>query len=306
MKVSIVIPTYNRASTLQRAIDSCIAQDYPDIEIIVVDDGSTDDTEEIIRTKYKSQVIYYKQENAGVCTARNIGKSLASGEIISFLDSDDEFKLNKISQIVDLFKRHPDIAFILNETTKVLNNKKEYKGSSNSKAFILQPIDIVMEKVSLSASLITIRSELEISFNPEFPSSNDLDFILRTLNSTKGMYYHRPLTRIHKTLSIDRISTNYLAKIIGWENILKSISSYKLSNSLQETYISKTYWNLFIFSLMQKDIERVFKYKKLLTKQTLSPFKKLIIIISPILTLPIIHSSMIKLIKLLWNKNLIK
>ena len=87
--VSIVIPTYNRAQRVRKAIDSVLAQDFCDFEVLVVDDGSTDDTASAVRSTDDARVKYTAQDNGGPASARNRGAALASGSIITFLDSDD-------------------------------------------------------------------------------------------------------------------------------------------------------------------------------------------------------------------------
>lgn len=89
--VSIVIPTYNRKAMLMEAIDSALSQRYKNIEIIVVDDGSTDGTEQVMLEKRgeNASIRYVRQENSGVSAARNHGARIAQGEYLSFLDSDD-------------------------------------------------------------------------------------------------------------------------------------------------------------------------------------------------------------------------
>ena len=87
---SIIIPTYNRAHTLMRAVDGVLLQSYPNWELIIVDDGSTDSTKEIVREVRDSRVQYHYQENKMVATARNHGTRVATGEYICSLDSDDE------------------------------------------------------------------------------------------------------------------------------------------------------------------------------------------------------------------------
>lgn len=86
---SIIIPSYNRASIVERAINSVLAQSYLDFEILVVDDGSTDSTQTVVSSISDSRIRYVFQENKGVCAARNHGASLAKGEYLVFLDSDD-------------------------------------------------------------------------------------------------------------------------------------------------------------------------------------------------------------------------
>ena len=99
--VSIIIPCYNSSSTISNAINSVLIQDYANIEIVIVNDGSTDDTE-IVLKKYTnlSKFVYIKQENQGVSNARNKGIAVAKGEFIMFLDSDDSYRQGYISQMV--------------------------------------------------------------------------------------------------------------------------------------------------------------------------------------------------------------
>jgi len=94
--VSVIIPTYNRAHQLHRAIDSVLAQTYQTQEIIVVDDGSTDDTASVV-ARYDHKVRYVRQANAGVSTARNHGASLGGSDLLAFLDSDDVWKPEKLA-----------------------------------------------------------------------------------------------------------------------------------------------------------------------------------------------------------------
>lgn len=93
---SIVIPTYNRAPLLQRAIRSCLAQGFRDFEILVVDDGSTDGTRDMVAGLAESRIRYLCQTNAGAACARNHGARESVGDYIAFLDSDDEFLAGKL------------------------------------------------------------------------------------------------------------------------------------------------------------------------------------------------------------------
>ena len=87
-KVTVVIPTYNRAHLIKDAVESVLNQTYQDFELIVIDDGSTDNTREVLAV-YKDKLTYIYQENQGRSSARNHGIELAQGEYIAFLDSDD-------------------------------------------------------------------------------------------------------------------------------------------------------------------------------------------------------------------------
>jgi glycosyltransferase involved in cell wall biosynthesis len=102
--VSTIIPTYNRASLVPEAIDSVLAQTYRHIEIIVIDDGSTDGTLEALK-RYGNQIQVISQPNAGPAAARNRGIRAAKGELIAFLDSDDLWLPEKLERQVNLLRR---------------------------------------------------------------------------------------------------------------------------------------------------------------------------------------------------------
>ena len=105
-KVSIIIPTYNRAHYLPEALDSALSQTYPNTEIIVVNDGSTDDTEAVL-VPYRKHIRYIKQVNAGCAGAKNTGIKAATGEFLTNLDDDDSIRPEKIALQVDHFLQNP-------------------------------------------------------------------------------------------------------------------------------------------------------------------------------------------------------
>jgi len=105
--ISVVIPTYNRFEVLQRALNSVYSQTYKAKEIIVIDDGSSDKTSQI--QNLFPEVKYYYQENSGVSSARNLGIKKATCEWLAFLDSDDEFHVDKLKHHVGFHKNYPKI-----------------------------------------------------------------------------------------------------------------------------------------------------------------------------------------------------
>ncbi len=105
-KVSVIIPTYNRAGLILRTIDSVLAQTYKNIEIIVVDDGSTDNTEEIVASQ-GSDVKYLRQPKLGACAARNLGVLHATGDYFVFLDSDDTIMPTMVEQLARALDQNP-------------------------------------------------------------------------------------------------------------------------------------------------------------------------------------------------------
>ena len=109
--VSVIMPTYNTACYVQESIDSVLEQDYPSIQLIVIDDGSTDETVDIIR-RYGERVVLLTQKNQGAAVARNTGLAAAEGEYIAFLDSDDVWLPGKLSAQVAYLDSHPDIGMV--------------------------------------------------------------------------------------------------------------------------------------------------------------------------------------------------
>ncbi len=129
--ISIVIPTYNRAGLINRALRSVFNQSYPNTEIIIVDDASTDDTENVIKETKSPRIIYHKNKvNMGSQAARNIGVRLANGQYINFLDSDDELMPRKLELQYQVFlKSLPDVGVVYSYCGVVddsINSEKEW------------------------------------------------------------------------------------------------------------------------------------------------------------------------------------
>jgi glycosyltransferase involved in cell wall biosynthesis len=108
--VSVVVPAYNAAWCLGKAVDSVLAQDYRDFELIVVDDGSTDGTASVL-ADYGDAVRVVRQPNGGLSSARNAGIRAARGEFVAFLDADDWWLPGKLHRQVELMRSRPDVGF---------------------------------------------------------------------------------------------------------------------------------------------------------------------------------------------------
>lgn len=116
--VSVVIPTFNRAYILAQSIDSVLAQTYSPIELIVVDDGSSDGTRELV-ARYGDRVRYIYQENAGLAAARNTGFTASRGEFLAFQDSDDVWVPWKVAAQVAVMRSNPEIGLVWTDMTAV-------------------------------------------------------------------------------------------------------------------------------------------------------------------------------------------
>jgi glycosyltransferase involved in cell wall biosynthesis len=112
--VSVILPTYNRCDTVASAIDSVLAQTYPNVEVIVIDDGSTDGTQDMLHERYQQapRVHYLWQENAERALARNRGIKEANGEFLAFIDSDDSWAPDKLASQMPLFEQDHNVALV--------------------------------------------------------------------------------------------------------------------------------------------------------------------------------------------------
>jgi len=117
-RVSVITPTFNCAGFLDRAIASALAQTYTDYEVIVADDGSTDDTRDVV-APFATKVRYFFQPNGGLSSARNLGLSKASGEFIAYLDADDMWYPHKLESQVAFLDAHEECGLVHSDVTVV-------------------------------------------------------------------------------------------------------------------------------------------------------------------------------------------
>lgn len=113
-KVSVIIPAYNYGHYVGEAVESALNQNIPELEVIVIDDGSTDNTKDVLE-KYISQIKYMYQPNRGLPAARNAGICAASGDYIAFLDADDRWLSNKLQLQMEQFVKHPKVGLIYSD-----------------------------------------------------------------------------------------------------------------------------------------------------------------------------------------------
>lgn len=122
-KVSVIIPTYNREKTILRALHSVLEQTYTNLEVLVIDDGSTDGTSDMVNSIADNRVQYIVLEkNQGAANARNVGAKMASGEWIAFQDSDDCWYRDKIEKQIQYIHRHPEYSMVYCMYDTILQN----------------------------------------------------------------------------------------------------------------------------------------------------------------------------------------
>jgi glycosyltransferase involved in cell wall biosynthesis len=178
--VSAIIPTFNRGWILNEAIQSVLDQTYQPMEIIVVDDGSTDDTRDILDSFGDGITVLY-QENRGVSAARNLGIKHSHGELIAFLDSDDLWTPDKIACQVDFFCDNPNAVICQTEEIWIRNGKRVNPKNKHKKlsGMIFEPS---LELCLVSPSAVMIQRalfELKGFFDETLPACEDYDLWLR-------------------------------------------------------------------------------------------------------------------------------
>jgi glycosyltransferase involved in cell wall biosynthesis len=184
LTVAVIIPTYNRAALVQEAIRSLLAQTQIPDEIIVVDDGSTDNTKEVLG-KFEAPVNVITQPNLGRSEARNAGLLAVKSDFIAFLDSDDTLPPNSIAHRAKILEQHPDYDVVYGETLLIdLEGKPVGKFSQFKPG--LHPSGLVFAEIALS-NLVPLHAimfrrlclEPTVCFDPTLDTMEDFDFWLR-------------------------------------------------------------------------------------------------------------------------------
>lgn len=181
MFFSVIIPTYNREHFLKISLESVLTQTFRDFELIIVDDGSTDNTKKIVKNYKSKKVKYFYQKNKGPAAARNLGIKKAKGQFLCFLDSDDRLRSQKLQKTAEYIKKFPDYKIFHTEelwyrNLKYLPQKKIHKkpdGFAFSNA-----LKICCISLSTAAISRQVFSKVGV-FDEDFAVCEDYEFWLR-------------------------------------------------------------------------------------------------------------------------------
>lgn len=242
-KVSIIIPTYNRADFLAKAIRSVIAQTYPDWELIIWNDGSTDNTEAVVRTFQDGRIQYHYEVNHGKSYALNRALEFVRGEFVAFLDDDDRWFEDKTDLQIKILLRHPEVDVLLSD----FNNENLTTGECGTgfaqtakglKRLVVQKIeeDVFLIKGNFPQGIKTANFLLPSStilraqvikkvgnFNEELRSSLDIEYFWRIfLHGYSFAYINKIL--VNRIKPLGSLSS---ARIGHYQDVIKCTDSCK-------------------------------------------------------------------------------
>jgi len=211
-RVSVIIPTYNRAGYLGEAIQSVLDQTFSDFELLVVDDGSTDNTREVVASFKDVRVRYIQQENRGVAAARNAGIKASDGEYIAFLDSDDIWLPENLEIKVKLLDSRPEVGLVCSDAyffdnssgatlCRLWHDPKSPAWFDPVRA-ARQPLKELIRKGCLimpPASLVRSQVVTAVNyFDESLPTSEDWDFIIRIVQRFQVEIIDMPLLKVRR------------------------------------------------------------------------------------------------------------
>jgi glycosyltransferase involved in cell wall biosynthesis len=239
--VSVIIPTYNREPFLQKAINSVLAQTYQYFELIVVDDGSEDNTEKLVEN-CSPDIVYIRQENKGPAAARNRGVQAARYNLLAFLDSDDWFAENKLEVQTGTMQKNPAYQISHTQETwyrngRILNQKKRHQKNNG---------DIFNQSLVLCAvGMSTVLMHRDIFeryglFDEDYPCCEDYEFWLRVSAKQKFLLIDQPLT-LKDGGRDDQVSTIYRVGMDKFriQAIMKMLASGSLSEKQKDSAMAE-------------------------------------------------------------------
>jgi len=262
-KISIIIPTYNQAEYLQEAVDSVLNQTYKNIEIIIIDDGSTDNTLKVVNSFNDNKIIFIQQRNKGASSARNTGIKEANGEYIAFLDSDDLWLKDKLRKQIDFMRENQKVGLLGTGCFQVIDtNKMIYKKIFPHKNEILQK-DLIKYNPFIQSSVMVRKNVFnDIGlYDEKFKESEDYDLWLRIAQKYK-------IANLKQALVTKKYSKAGLSKNKDSKQLYFALKARK--NAISRKQYPKSYYiyilKSWIFMKMPFFIRRIVR-KRLLNKK---------------------------------------
>ena len=200
LRVSVVIPAWNRAATIARAVASALAQDPPPMEVIVVDDGSTDATRDVVAAIADPRLRLVAQANGGVAAARNRGIAEARGELVAFLDSDDEWLPGKLAAQFAAFRAGgPRLGLVYTGIETIAADGTVTRHEARHRGWIYRDLLASNVVTGCGSTVMVSRPVLDLvgGFDTALPANEDYDFVLRVARFFAADCIAAPLSRYH-------------------------------------------------------------------------------------------------------------
>jgi len=256
-KVSVIIPTYNRAHLVRRAIRSVLNQTYQDFEVIVVDDCSTDNTAEVLKEFKDNRIKYIRHKvNRGVAAARNTGIKVAEGSYVALLDSDDRWLPSKLEKQMKVFEKAPqEVGVVYTGLWRISSNRKLYIPSPKVPCKYEGDVYKNLLRVNfVGNSSVVIKKECFKKvglYDEHLPSVEDRELLLRI-----SRYYHfrcvdEPLVILYE--SPDSISLNYNLRIKVYKLFFKKYF-YEIKNDRKA--LANLYFKIGLNFCLKGDIKK--------------------------------------------------
>ncbi len=281
--ISIIIPTFNCAKYITEAIESVLRQTYKDIEVVVADDGSTDNTREVLRPYIENnKIIYIYQENQGPGAARNTGIKLAKGDYIAFLDADDTLTEDSIEKRLNLIECNSDIGLVFSDyfyqqeefktiEIKFMNDFKNhsyYRIRRTSCGILFYGLfkDIFPILFSIHTGTVLVRKEVFDKsglFRTDIFIGEDRDMWLRIANNFKIGYINKPLgyyKRYRSSLTVDNPFKYGMNRLHFHYNLLNIYQKNKKIRIFLEKRLAIIYYDLACHFKQEKIIFQSLKY----------------------------------------------
>lgn len=274
---SIVIPLYNKEKYVQDTIKSVLNQTFTNFEVIIVNDGSTDRSLQIVKLINDHRIRIINQENHGLCTSRNNGIKASNGEFIAFLDADDLWAEDFLQTIYNLIIAHQEYSVFATNIKPFISTQKI---SLSSKIFNPKQIQIISNYFKILKSIIGPSSLVvkKVVFNKvgffdeTINYGEENDFYIRCFMLYHFIYYQEPKTYYRTGLENQLTSPNknFNRKIPNYEAYLK-IYNHKDLNK----FLDFVHYNLVVLYKMEKNFERVRFFKHKVSPKNLSIIQKL-------------------------------
>ena len=258
-KISVIIPSYNRDHLILKAVESVSSQTYSNLEIIVVDDGSTDNTSDVISEIDDPRLIYIKHnQNRGLSAARNTGILAASGDIFAFLDTDDLWIRHKLNEHVRIFNSSSNISVVYSGSYRYKNNEKIYippkcVPSKHGKIFNQLLFGNFIPAISVTAKRECF--DKVGLFDPALISFEDWDMWIRLAKNYLFYYIPSPLNIIYFTH--DSLTANQNNFLVAEKIILKK---HYDSFSKQKKALAKRYAKIAILYAYRNNFNKASVY----------------------------------------------